>query len=361
MDQMKILLVGNSQAGGGVSRYIEGITKLLTEFEPDITFKDLKDVMSNYPRPLEYSGMRNELKKILLMKELTHDFWKQISNENYNLIHFLNFNLSILPCLFFNKKKRTFKIIKTSHGMWSKEELFQGFIPRVIYKPILSKIQETIQQKIDGVIYVSNAQEKEFKEKFNLTTQNTYVTYLSSPLETYDGNIDKLISEKKDKIIYVGRIEPRKNLQLFLNLARELSMYEFNIIGHGENVNYLEELSRIKPKNVSFLLDVTDEELVTHYRAAKFFVSFSKWENCPISYLESVSQGTPVIATSQNIKPLENKCGFMVESVDDAVKIINKIQGDYSKYVRLCIYVSKEMSWEKVKNETLMIYEKLSS
>ena len=343
------MVVGKTLSLGGTSRYTRNLIQGLERSkELDFDFVNLK---SYYDRPGKY------LKRIALVRS----FPKEIDFDKYDLVHFLQLDFSLYGVLrrLKNRVKRP-KIIKTSHGLARWEENYKGVAGRLVLKPVMVYIQRYVQKNVDAVIYVSDDQRDFFIKEYNLDRAKTYVVYLASSFETYGGGLQNLMGNKEKSILFVGRVERRKRIELFFDLARLMPDWQFKVTGHVDDYAYYRELQKIKPANTEFLTEASDDEIVAAYRKAKFFVSFSKWENCPVTYLESISQGTPVIAYSMPIlKMIENGCGFRVQTPAECVGKIEELETKYDSVVEKAISTSRLFSWEKTAAETLQIYKDL--
>ena len=346
---MKVLLIGKTLSLGGTSRYTNNLIRAFNEYpELDFEFINLKEY---YDLPGKYMKRLNLIRK----------FPKEIDFDKYDLVHFLQLDYSLYGTLRFLKKRtRRPIILKTSHGTSRLEEYYQGFIQRHIMKPFNCYIQRYVQRNVDAVIYVSDEQRDFVIKEYNLDRSKTYVVYLSSNFETYQGNIKNLINNKEKVILFVGRVEKRKRIELFCELAKLMPHWRFKVVGHVDDQDYYGQIQKLKPENMDFLVNISDDELVDAYRRAKYFVSFSKWENCPVSYLESISQGTPVIAYSMPIhKMIENDCGYRIQSPNEAANKIRELEQKYDSIVENAINTSQMFSWEKTARETMKIYKKL--
>ena len=108
-------------------------------------------------------------------------------------------------------------------------------------------------------------------------------------------------------ILYVSRIEPRKNhallLQVYLDLQLYLRGYYLVLLGH-ESIKTLafDKIIKELPENIrSFIFcksDIPDEELILFYRAASVFVYPSKAEGFGIPPLEAAAGKTPVLCSN---------------------------------------------------------------
>lgn len=106
------------------------------------------------------------------------------------------------------------------------------------------------------------------------------------------------------KALFVGRIDGKKGVGDILTAFAKpsLSEYRVDIIGDGEEREQLEQ--RTQELNitdrVSFRGHIPNERLTSEYRRADVFLLPSPiLENSPLTIIEALSQGTPVITTNQ--------------------------------------------------------------
>lgn len=103
-------------------------------------------------------------------------------------------------------------------------------------------------------------------------------------------------------ILFVGTIEPRKNLKFLLSLIPELAQKGFSVLivgtkGWGKNeFNFLKNEGQNQFENVSFAGFVTSEELVKIYNIATLYVSTSLNEGFGMPQLEAMACGCPVVS-----------------------------------------------------------------
>lgn len=99
--------------------------------------------------------------------------------------------------------------------------------------------------------------------------------------------------EKKDYVLYFGRLSREKDLEGFLAACRLCPEIPFVVAGNGP----LEALMESAPPNVRYVGFQSGEALHRWIAQARFSVYPSIWyENCPLSVLESQALGTPVLA-----------------------------------------------------------------
>lgn len=97
--------------------------------------------------------------------------------------------------------------------------------------------------------------------------------------------------ENRDYVLYFGRYTREKGLLTLLEAARDLPGIPFVFAGAGPLAQRLQGYPNVK--DLGFL---TGEALAGVIRNARFTVCPSEWyENCPMSVLESIRLGVPVL------------------------------------------------------------------
>lgn len=122
-------------------------------------------------------------------------------------------------------------------------------------------------------------------------------------------------SNRKNQIVYFGRIDREKNIIEFLRLfLKEKFDLDLLIIGDGPCADELEAfLSDHKTKRVIFLRGfLSTEKLYKLIQNAKFFVLPSVWyENSPVSIVEAVNLGlVPLVSNIGGMRELTEVLGI---------------------------------------------------
>lgn len=113
-------------------------------------------------------------------------------------------------------------------------------------------------------------------------------------------------TRKGDYILFVGTIQPRKNL---VNLIKAFSLIHNDIkerlviVGasgwrNSSLINYIKELPAPIRDRIEFKGYVGEEELLSLYQEARLFVAPSLHEGFGIIILEAMASGTPVVASA---------------------------------------------------------------
>ena len=135
-------------------------------------------------------------------------------------------------------------------------------------------------------------------------------------------------------LLYVGVIEPRKNLTLaievFSELIKDSKFSNFNFVIAGKagwnNKDVLRSIERLKLENkVKFTGFVADKDLPYLYKAANLTVYLSAYEGFGLPPLESLACGTKVIAGDNSSMKETMNPEFLVD-VNNKNKILEKMK-----------------------------------
>jgi glycosyltransferase involved in cell wall biosynthesis len=178
-----------------------------------------------------------------------------------------------------------------------------------------------------------------------------------------------------DFILFVGTIEPRKNLPTLLRAFKRLrdNYKSKTVLAIAGNRGWLAEevdqvLDQLKLGDaVRFLGGVPNEELVYLYNAAKLFVFPSFYEGFGLPPLEAMACGTPVVVS---------KISSLPEVVGDAAMLVNpedleeitvamwRVLSDENLRAEMRskgLKRAAKFSWERAARETLKVYDKVVS
>ncbi|MCU7197749.1 glycosyltransferase [Turicibacter sanguinis] len=185
---------------------------------------------------------------------------------------------------------------------------------------------EKIVANINGtIIAVSKG---EYEESKKLTNR---VLRIDNAINTDD--LNKLIKDKvktKDiKIGTIGRISHQKNPQLFNEIAKRFSQYEFIWIGDGDLKHELNS------PNISVTGWLNRESAVELLNSVDIYIQTSLWEGLPIALLEAMYMQKPVLVTNVigNKDVIENNInGFICTNIEEFYYSINLLLGNSDLY-----------------------------
>ena len=171
-------------------------------------------------------------------------------------------------------------------------------------------------------------------------------------------------------LLYVGAIEPRKNLVLAINIFNELikddkfSDFKFIITGRAgwKNENVYQSIKQLGLENkVRFTGFVVDEDLPYLYNAASLTVYLSAYEGFGLPPLESLACGTKVIV-GNNSSLTETIDKELLVDFSDKNKILEKMKYLLSNKIRInSKEIQDRFNWKKSAKQFLDIIVQLDS
>jgi glycosyltransferase involved in cell wall biosynthesis len=180
------------------------------------------------------------------------------------------------------------------------------------YKPIDRAIYirkaRHAARKADRIIAISGQTGSDIQEFIGVSPEKIDVVYQGCDPAFYSPVRDTEKSRIKEKyglpgeyLLYVGTIEPRKNLLKIIQ-ALEMDSHEIPLIVIGRATPYLEKVRQFihehSIQNIFFLRDVPNEDLPGIYQMAKIFIYPSRFEGFGIPILEALASLTPVITST---------------------------------------------------------------
>jgi len=175
-------------------------------------------------------------------------------------------------------------------------------------------------------------------------------------------------------LLFVGRFVPAKNLTLLIEAFDEVvdnhPDAELVLVGDGPRRNQIERAvnRRDLHSHVDFRGYVANENLPQLYRSASGFVLSSKTERYPITLLEAMSCGVPVVgpeigAIPEIIDDGENGLLYPPGSTERLESAISKILSDeelrhfYSQNARN--KATEKFDWKRQQDQLIRVYKSL--
>lgn len=198
-------------------------------------------------------------------------------------------------------------IRKTDAKILILSEAFEFFGIKGLLRLLRAKLQTTLWgQDIDGVLAMGQLGVRFYhmagfpKSKiyeFSYVIESESLPNLDNP------NHLNLQENTKFQILYVGKLIPRKRVDLLLKAISKLSRKDIHltIVGEGRQANSLINLShRLKISDqVTFLPRMTNEETLQLMSQSDLLVLPSRWDGWGAVVTEALSVGTPVICSDR--------------------------------------------------------------
>lgn len=241
------------------------------------------------------------------------------------------------------------------------------FLKKDLYK--LKNWTKKSIEKAEKIICVSKTTKKDV-EKFYGKKDNVEVIY-----NGYKNRVEKNKSEdilkknnlKKDKyLLYVGTLQPRKNIQTLIESFAQFSKEnnDFKLVIAGKkgwlfNSIFQKVIDYKLEDKVVFTDYVTDGDLIILYKNAFCFIMPSFYEGFGIPLLEAMQYKCPVISSQKSSLPEigGDAClYFNPESIGDLTDKIIMLKKDKNLKKNLISAGSlrvRDFSWKKCSKETL--------
>lgn len=243
-----------------------------------------------------------------------------------------------------------------------------------------ARVREAVQSA-ERVIAVSDCTRRDLLELLDVPEEKVRVVYEAAgsafhpqaidPQErrTYGGRV----LAPQQFVLFVGTIEPRKNLAGLLRAFHRMRERHPHLDPHprlviaGEEGWLSEEVFRIVnelrlAQEVAFVGRVPTADLVWLYRAARFFVFPSLYEGFGLPPLEAMACGTPVIASTAGALPeVVGDGGWLVPpgDVDGWADAMARLWSDEALREQLRtrgLERASRFSWEEAARKTLAVY-----
>ena len=281
---------------------------------------------------------------------------KEIKRRNISIIHSHGKGAGIYSrILGFLTGKR---VIHTLHGFHvGKYNSFQ--------KRLYIWLEKLLSIYTDKFISVSDGEEKQIIDA-GICSKKKIVVIPNGIEITANHQTSDVFEQLPHKIISFSRFDFQKNTELVIDICKfykteaNSNDIEFHIYGDGEEFEKIK--NKINSCGLEQLMVLHGPDSAARDKLSKGFcyISTSRWEGLPISLLEAMAAGLPVIATdvigNNNIVEHE-KDGFLysIDNPQMAAQYICRLIKDKELWERLSNY-----SLEKVSNRfniTKMIYE----
>lgn len=189
------------------------------------------------------------------------------------------------------------------------------------------------------------------------------------PLNSSKELLKKKYGIKDHFILFVGMIEPRKNVESLIKAFAQIKSKEkLVIVGkQGWMMDHLQTLiAELNLKErIIFTGYVPDEELGAFYAKASVFVYPSHYEGFGLPVLEAMQAGCPVITSNISSLPeVAGEAAILVDpnDVKSIANAINTVLADkllQSELMDKGKVQAEKFSWEKTAKETLKVFEQV--
>ena len=238
----------------------------------------------------------------------------------------------MMTCYYYLKKynDKTKKVLLTIHSsgdMWSTWHYDFPKMKGWFFKSFKKDVEQTLFNGCDKIGFVADYPRQYFYKHYPYGESKTYFAYTS--MEKGE-KPSPMVLEEKVKIVTSGTLCARKNQMGVLNAIGLLpeeyqKQISFTILSNGDMKNALEKRAETLSAEVIFTGKVDCVE--DYLKEANCFILYSKDEGQPMSIVEAMRMGLPIIGSNVAGIPEQindGVTGFVAEL--DEVDLANKIR-----------------------------------
>ena len=343
-----------------------------------------------------------------LVQNNKNDYTGEFINfmNRHNVKEQINYNIKIkqnklIPYKIYNILTQKLKI---SHNflLGTKSDIYHFFnftIPKNIKGKIIITIYDTVfftvpetmgdmktiseyryaAEKSDLIITISESAKSDIIKHFNVSEEKIKIVTRGIDLQKYSHkyskseleNIRKKYNLPQNYILYLGTIEPRKNIERIVKSFKRYKQ-EINddlklVIVGKKGWKYDNIMKLIESMGTDIIITgyIDEEDKVPIYKLSQIFVFPSLYEGFGMPILEAMASGTPVITSNISSMPeVAGNAGILVDPFDE-----NEIFGAYKKIlsdeklkkemVQRGLEQAKKFEWKKSVEILEKIYEEI--
>lgn len=304
---------------GGITTFLKGAIKSISEIDKKnkyfLFFKTNEPLtITDYPKHKKNGSTQlsrdDKINKFSIIHWFHSDLPKQLRKYKIDLFFSPNHFLPIT--------KSTSKEIVLVHDLaWRVNPEWKNFS----YRKYAQLLQAKSLQRADNIIAISENTKRDVIKYYRIDKEDKIETiYLAADEEFQPRQIDTLESSEinriRDKhrlpqefILYIGRIETRKNIQGIIMIMKKLSKKkEFNrlktlLFGpvDSRGQEYLDSMQSLD--NVEYRGFISEKDLPYVYNLSKVFLFPSFYEGFGLSVLEAMQSGVPVLTSNTSSLP----------------------------------------------------------
>jgi len=322
--KIKIAIVSFSLGTGGAERFAGALSTMLESIDYEVHHIIVNNVVDysfsgklyNLGALCEHSFLGlQKIKKGLLLK-------KYLEREGINIVIDNRTRNSFLRdwCtnLIYGKRKVYFMI----HSFY-----LQNYLPKSVF------LATKLYQNAVRIVCVSKSIEEQVNQQYGL--KKTITIY--NPIKSIIVEAPINVAVPENYILFYGRLEDAvKNFSLLINAFFQSKIYEKGIhlviMGDGSSEARIHELiTELELENYVTMIPFQKDPFAL-VKLAKFTVLTSYYEGFPMSVIESLALGTPVVSVDCNSGPREvivnEKNGLLVENHN-----VSKLSDAMSRFV----------------------------
>ncbi len=307
----------------------------------------------------EWKGTRKEMSGFgLFRREILKSIW--YLTKKVDVVHYPTHMESPLALRFFRTVLTFHDLVPMVHPETSTEDIIRKF----------NRCVERLRF-VDALITDSEFSKREMVDKMGIDAARITVCYPGVDqaffISEVDTNVIRKYSGGSPYILFVGTLEPRKNVEALVEAFAGVGRPGLKLLLVGKE-GWGAERIRTKVRDmglderVGFLGYVPEEDLPCLYRGAEAFVYPSFYEGFGLPVLEALAAGAPVIASKTASLPEVAGDAALYVSPDDVGEIleaINILSGNPEVREELRdkgARRAREFTWDRCAQDVLGVY-----
>lgn len=339
----------------GITNYTLKLIENLKKVDDslDITLFTNSEAAEHFINVNEYCNMVILNLKNVAKKTFYTNFILPFRIKNFDIVHSIG-NLGMLYS--------PIPQIITIHDAYEVKSPERFSVLKRTYMKIVIAIAGMNAKKI---IAVSKNTAKDVEEYYHFLKNKVCTIYsgCNFPVIKYDN----IVIEKKKYFLFVGTIEPGKNLKTLLQAMKVVGPtdgYCLKVVGAKgwKQANLVDSESL---PYVNFMGKISDEKLITLYKNATALVFPSLYEGFGFPVIEALANGCPVIAADNSaISEAGGKCAtyfsaldkdVLVEKMRKVISLTNDIE-KIKKRIISGLEQAKKFDWKKTASKVKELY-----
>ncbi|MCC5464127.1 glycosyltransferase [Pelosinus baikalensis] len=308
---MKILHIGE-YIKGGVATYI----RMLLEFQSCHDKIDTVDlILSRNHSETKWSLSDNHIfyyeyeRKVVYIFKAIFQIYKHIRTIDPDIIHVHSTWSGVFVRILYFLSYRRPKIVYCAHG-WSFLMEISNF-----KKKIYASIERLLAYKTDAIINISQY-EHNYAIKYGIPASKCVMIYNGIQKTNYNESKKQnfQINEDKINILFVGRFDRQKGLDILLDTFAEYKLDNIELYLIGDSVLNKHKISI--PNSVHQLGWVDNSIIDEYYSMCDVVIIPSRWEGFGLVAVEAMKNKKAVIASNRGALPeivLDNYNGYIID------------------------------------------------
>ncbi len=201
------------------------------------------------------------------------------------------------------RKKPSVPFVMTVHHTYLAEttHVFSGSFLKKHFKNFMARLEKRTYQMADLLICVSEDTKQDLMTHYGIAAAKIIV--IENSLDEQQFLNEPLIPDKTHELLFIGRLEPRKGIDVLLSafeiLKKEMPELHLTVIGENlMNDAFITDAEEKFGSTVSFLGHTSEASLKEHMQSATLLIVPSRVEGFGLTAAEGMAAGMCVVASN---------------------------------------------------------------